>query len=70
MRRLTDEEKKVAWAWASWTAGCIRDSLVDHEVERIDDEGFMELVTDALNDIAQANAMRVPATPSEGDPHA
>lgn len=57
-RKLTDDEKKVCWAWARWAAESVREYLELHDVERIDEEGFLDLATDCLNDIAQANAMR------------
>ena len=63
MRALTDDEKKVAWAWASWTAAHIRDSLQEVEIERVDDDGFLEIVTEVLRDIAQSNALRVDGVP-------
>lgn len=64
-RELTVEEKQVCWAWARWTAESIKDALEDHDVERVDEDGFLDIVTDCMNDIAQSNAKR--ATEKEGN---
>ena len=65
---LSEEERKVCWAWASWTAEEIRGWLELHDVDRVDDEGFVSCLTEVLSDIAQANAKRTVAPPLASDP--
>lgn len=56
---LTEDEKKVAYAWAEWVASDIAEALEDHSIERVDEDGFREILVMVLNDVAQSNAIRV-----------
>ena len=55
---LTDEQKKVCYAWALWVQDCIREDLLEHGIVSVEDEGFDDVMIATLNDIAQSNAIR------------
>lgn len=66
-RKLTDEERMVAYSWARWVLGTILDACDDAGVERVDDDRFADITCDVLRDIAESNTVRVSPQATKGD---